>query len=1117
MIETKNKPYFDDFDISKNFLKVLFKPSVSVQTRELNQLQSIIQNQIGTLSDSIYKDGSVVKDGRLIFKNDVDYIKLKSSYLSDSFDYSRFQGRKLYGSTTEIVASVFDGFNETTTNPATLYFNYLSSGINQEKTFQESEVLKLCNYIYVTDIDGTFTINETIVGQTSGATAKLLLLENNRITLVYLTATRFLANELLIGSSSSSEAIYSYGETDQYMCQVQSSIDIDSPIGFGSFVLVSSGIYYINNYFVNVNPQQIILSEYGTLVSAKVGFNKETVFIDATEDNSLYDNANGTPNENAPGADRLSINLALGYFNLFEDVPDQFVEILRINNSNIIFNNSTDSTWSNLIDLLAKRTYDESGNYTVKPFIVDIQEFLNEDSNNGIYDESFFGFSTVQEALNSSIEMFGETYPGTSHLYQYKYYPLTSHNAFLQAARDRVCLGINSGLAYVFGYEVDLANRIYVPMKKARDLGVANNSIVNINYGNYCLVDNLYNLPNIYQLEKVILTDNATFNASNEIGTARIRMIIHESGTYGSSTEVFRVYLSDIEMNTGKSFSSDVKSMGIDVGNGFNAQSVLDTYGKFNLYDIDKNINIFNLPQNAVQSLDNVSYAYELVTQGTVDATGKITISAPSNSLFYSLEPQKYLLTMTSGANLGQIVNIQGLIALLGNPSGSTLEIDLSSGSGYASETFTLISSVYRTSNNLKTKTLVNNAEYNVVSPTDSIIVPNADGYKLLGVYDSGNPATPATTSSTNITSNYVFDGGQRDDWYDLIQLNKIPNTQDPSGQLLIVYSYFTHSSGDYFSAESYSGQLDYEDTPIYISESGINYDLKNCIDFRPRIDNDGDGFTSISNPRILTPGLNFQSNTSYYLPRIDLLEVDYMGNFKIKSGTSAINPQAPVGDLNAMVLYYFEIPSYTQNINDIVKKYQENKRYTMRDIGLIENRVIAMENYILLNQNEYDITNMPIFGSDGTERYKVGYIADNFLDHSYGDIISVNYRCAIDVTQNFLRPSFKLRSVVLEKNSALTSTVVEENGKYMIPKTDVTNISQTVGTSIQRMNENGIVSWMGNLLINPSVNNVYNNINQSRQNFGDDSNYLNDFNTILEDSDNQLEYGNFFLNWLGV
>ena len=39
-------PYFDDFDEAKRFLKVLFRPGRPLQSRELAQVQSILQNQI---------------------------------------------------------------------------------------------------------------------------------------------------------------------------------------------------------------------------------------------------------------------------------------------------------------------------------------------------------------------------------------------------------------------------------------------------------------------------------------------------------------------------------------------------------------------------------------------------------------------------------------------------------------------------------------------------------------------------------------------------------------------------------------------------------------------------------------------------------------------------------------------------------------------------------------------------------------------------------------------------------------------------------------------------------------------------------------------------------------
>ena len=37
------RPYFDDFEVDKNFLRVLFKPGTALQAREITQLQTIIK------------------------------------------------------------------------------------------------------------------------------------------------------------------------------------------------------------------------------------------------------------------------------------------------------------------------------------------------------------------------------------------------------------------------------------------------------------------------------------------------------------------------------------------------------------------------------------------------------------------------------------------------------------------------------------------------------------------------------------------------------------------------------------------------------------------------------------------------------------------------------------------------------------------------------------------------------------------------------------------------------------------------------------------------------------------------------------------------------------------
>ena len=53
-------PYYDDFDEQNDYYKILFRPGVAVQTREMNQLQSILQNQVSKVGDHLFKDGSMV-------------------------------------------------------------------------------------------------------------------------------------------------------------------------------------------------------------------------------------------------------------------------------------------------------------------------------------------------------------------------------------------------------------------------------------------------------------------------------------------------------------------------------------------------------------------------------------------------------------------------------------------------------------------------------------------------------------------------------------------------------------------------------------------------------------------------------------------------------------------------------------------------------------------------------------------------------------------------------------------------------------------------------------------------------------------------------------------------
>ena len=111
------------------------------------------------------------------------------------------------------------------------------------------------------------------------------------------------------------------------------SQDQIEPVGPGAkFLNVADGIFYYNGYFVDVTASMILFSKYGEAANCKIGFDVVENIVTAEDDNTLYDNALGYPNETAPGADRYSISLVLTKRTLQNEDGTNFIELATIEN-----------------------------------------------------------------------------------------------------------------------------------------------------------------------------------------------------------------------------------------------------------------------------------------------------------------------------------------------------------------------------------------------------------------------------------------------------------------------------------------------------------------------------------------------------------------------------------------------------------------------------------------------------------------------------------------------------------------------------------------------------------------------------------------------------------------
>ena len=139
-------PYFDDFDSDKGFLKVLFKPGYPVQARELTTLQSILQNQIDTFGQGVYKEGSMVIPGGITLNTDLPCLLIQNTYLNLDVELYRaaLDGKIIKGSTSGVRARVSFSISAASSDRGsiTFYVTYLQkANDNTTTTFTNGEVL----------------------------------------------------------------------------------------------------------------------------------------------------------------------------------------------------------------------------------------------------------------------------------------------------------------------------------------------------------------------------------------------------------------------------------------------------------------------------------------------------------------------------------------------------------------------------------------------------------------------------------------------------------------------------------------------------------------------------------------------------------------------------------------------------------------------------------------------------------------------------------------------------------------------------------------------------------------------------------------------------------------
>jgi hypothetical protein len=1186
----KVSPYFDDFDRSKNYHKVLFKPGYSVQTRELNTLQSILQNQVERFGQHMFKDGSVVIPGNIGYNLEYNAVLVQNLINGNSVENIRksLVGKTITGLSSGVKAKIIDTLSQKDSEKDTItfYVKYISGGF-----FEDGKQLN-----------------------------------------------KFKNNEVLVDINNAPVAVTTVQNSTAYT---------------GSVAYINPGVYFIRGFFVEVGAQRIILDQYTNTPSYKVGLNITESVVTSNDDESLFDNALGSTNYSAPGADRLKIDAVLSKQNLLLTDDSNFIELLRMEEGRVV-KLVEYSAYNELEKNLARRTFDESGSYTLRPYSVKIREALFDGDNDGVYN--------INEILSDGRQLLDRNPTGAEQ--------------FSINGNDYYALEISEGKSYVKGFEVTNDKKQYVLVEKPRKSSFLNNQGIFLNIGSYLKLDESQQLSGRVQFnDDLVLLDSddqiigqskclgLTFgyflyvtnldvytritltisshslqsgdfvfgNSSNASGvvelvdgsTITLRQVsgsflpsesISSSRTdYTNvpailSIESFKLEdVRKVQKLTGQvvNFSASIKLDSLSItGSSFNVSGTtltgINTNFSGELTNKSKlligttsveistvsssSVQLESSPSISAETYYNVSklicklyssnnglttrissspmksssdITYDIVINEVYQTTnGSFLISRPPNESVDGstviVTSQSALLTPLVVQNSASLVSVSNLALPDGTSVNVYYKLRISTATPKIKRKVSyqkLLVDLNKNSTNTVYGTRLGDKEWSLKFPDvfkihaihealnpgdtnedmfDTIVLNNSDNIVEGDIISSGTVRArvinvtssnlkvkyisqskfvqgsnlaiqvqiPTNTNLTgrfikestygrykDITENYTLVKNDTEDFYRVSKLVRKLNRGTPTNKVIVIFDYFSHEnlSNDFYTVDSYE-EIEYAQIPN--SYNNISY--ADLIDFRYYVSPSGVGSGSLLNPHKETASsLNYKNNTiqssskfayprelvsldyEFYLGRIDKVYLNETGYATVIKGADSLSPKVPLENNTGLLLATVTLPPYLKKVSDASIKIEKTKGYTMKDIGLLEERLSNVETYTSLNLLEVNTNNLNILDDEGRNRFKNGFIVDKFNTVSVADLTNPDYTASIDTEEYLVRPYPYVNNISFNFNTSESGTV-KTGDLITVPYVEIPYITQEYSSRVENLNPFEIVTWTGEITLTP-------------------------------------------------
>jgi hypothetical protein len=718
---------------------------------------------------------------------------------------------------------------------------------------------------------------------------------------------------------------------------VRTTTDVSEPSSIGEGLLFGcqSSYFYVQGHFVYTEKQLIVISKHSATADVDVGFEVKQDIVTVEDTDELYDNQGVVPNLSSPGADRYRIRLVLSEKSSVAD-PYKFVFYAAVREGEITQQKGGTDGYNEIEKRMAIRHFDTHGNFIVNPWEI---RFEPSDSTGALN----LKVSGNVKGLNPSVFLDG--------------YRLVNYDTKTITVPKPVSTTIDSGQSATIDYR-----------------NYANSEFDSVGGSSMGQWSSGYDLNQQVQMNFLNSNDSV-------IGSGRIKHMVNTL----DDSEGYRIHWYDVKMNPGENYR-DVRSF-YSVLETPTADIKLKTVDQ-NLYVVDPEINtsLHEIPGGRVASLDDVVFSVQrqfAATAGT-PANNQIQITANANESFDNVAQWIYINTTT---NTTEVIPPTS-VTLSSGAGNQTATIDVAG----SSDNYVVYAYVQKINAAPRTKTLNRNAGiFSATRVSDS----GGDRFVFDGTFSSDElydgvrlqSAFADSANGVDVADQLSFDGGQRDNFYGPIVLKPSGLSADVT-EIFVRMDYWQHgTTGNYFSVNSYqiNDSTSYSDIPVFFSQkTGEEYDLRNHIDFRPRL-NPYSRFMATTE-RFETPrdGDAVQYDVTFYNNRIDHLAVGYdphtfSPEIRLNTGVEALQPTEPDPKNNELILYKVALNGNTLSVKDLEATRVRHRRYRMIDIDKINSRVDTLEETVSLSFLEQEAVNLVELNSSGEIRSKTGFFVDDF------------------------------------------------------------------------------------------------------------------------------------------